>query len=61
MSLVYSGTNNIKVNVTQGINGKVHFLFTSDCGKFGTDEILDEFEIDTLELLRKCQEARDNV
>lgn len=61
MSLVYSGTNEINVTVTQGSKGKVHFLFTSNCGKFGTDEILDEFEIDTLELLRKCQEDRDNV
>ena len=36
-------------------DGKVKMLFTADCGKFGTDEILDEYELTALELLKILQ------
>jgi len=43
-----------KVNVTQK-DGKINMLFTADCGKFGTDEIIDEYNITPYELLKVLQ------
>lgn len=36
----------------------VKMLFSCDCGKFGTDEILDEFEVTPEELLIALQKHR---
>lgn len=39
------------VDVKTRINGNVELLFSADCGKHGTNEIIDEFEFTTKELL----------
>ena len=41
-------------------DGKINLLFTADCGKFGTDEILDEYDITPYELLIILQHRYDN-
>jgi len=39
------------VDVKTRINGNVELFFSADCGKHGTNEIIDEFEFTTKELL----------
>lgn len=36
-------------------NNKINMLFSSDCGKFGTNEILDEYTLTPLQLLKILQ------
>ena len=43
-----------KVEVSE-IDGKVRFIFTCDGGEFGTDEILDMYELTPRELLKALQ------
>lgn len=60
MSLLYKDNKYLtyKVDIKQDL-GKIHILFTSDCGKFGTDEVLDSFELTPLELLTILQTHYD--
>ena len=43
-----------KVDVSE-IDGKVRLIFSCDGGKFGTDEILDMYELTPRELLKALQ------
>jgi len=43
------------VDVKTCPDGKVIFQFGADCGKFGTDEMLDEYEFTAKELLSILQ------
>ena len=43
-----------KVKVSE-IDGKVRLIFSCDGGKFGTDEILDMYELTPRELLKALQ------
>ena len=43
-----------KVDVSE-IDGKVRMIFSCDGGKFGTDEILDMYELTPRELLKALQ------
>ena len=43
-----------KVDVSE-IDGKVRLIFSCDGGKFGTDEILDMYELTPKELLKALQ------
>jgi len=43
-----------KVEVSE-IDGKVRLIFSCDGGKFGTDEILDMYELTPRELLKALQ------
>ena len=43
-----------KVDVSE-IDGKVMLIFSCDGGKFGTDEILDMYELTPRELLKALQ------
>ena len=43
-----------KVEVSE-IDGKVRLIFSCDGGKFGTDEILDMYELTPIELLKALQ------
>ena len=43
-----------KVDVSE-IDGKVRMIFSCDGGKFGTDEILDMYELTPKELLKTLQ------
>ena len=54
MSLLYKEDVTYSVEVIQD-NGNIHLLFTCDGGKFGTDEILDEYNLTPLELLKILQ------
>lgn len=48
----------IEVDIKE-LDGKINFLFSSDCGKFGTDEILDEYILTPERLLQILQERGD--
>ena len=57
MSLLYKDAKDIKYSVEiKQEDGKVKMLFSCDGGKFGTDEILDEIEIEPKRLLEILQE-----
>lgn len=63
MSLLYKDLKDVtyKVKINKREDGdKVVMLFTADCGKFGTDEILDSFELTPFELLTILQTDYDN-
>lgn len=57
MSLLYKKQEDLTYSVECKLldNGKVHLSFSADCGKFGTDEELDEFEYTVKELLSILQ------
>ena len=57
MSLLYKDKKDIKtsVEVKTYADGKVDLLFTNNGGKFGTDEILDSFNMTTETLLEALQ------
>lgn len=57
MSLLYKHEKDVKysVEVKTYPDGKINLLFTSDCGKFGTDEILQEHELTVKQLLQILQ------
>ena len=61
MSSLYKDPKDIiyKVNIKQ-VNGRVCFLFECDCGKHGTDEVLDAFSYTPLELLTILQTDYDD-
>ena len=56
MSLLYKDKKDVvyDVEITQK-EGKINLLFSADCGKFGTDEILDEHELTVKQLLEVLQ------
>lgn len=45
----------LSVSMSDIKDGKVMFTFSADCGKFGTDEILDEIEIPVSQLFNLLQ------
>lgn len=57
MSLLYKDEKDVKysVEVKTTIDGKINLLFSADCGKFGTDEILDEHDLTVKQLLEILQ------
>ena len=58
MNLLYKDRKDIiyKVEIKHHKDeGNVHLLFFSDCGKHGTDEILDEYDLTPLQLLKILQ------
>ena len=59
-SLLYKNREDViySVEIRQQ-NGKVNLEFSADCGKFGTDELLDGFELTPLELLTILQKHED--
>lgn len=50
----------VMVEITQS-NGKIKMLFSSDCGKHGTNEILDEITISPEDLLRILQAKHNEL
>jgi hypothetical protein len=57
MSLLYKDKKDMTTFVEiENINGVVKLEFSSDCGKFGTDEILDEYTLTPERLLEILQE-----
>jgi hypothetical protein len=61
MSLLYKPKEEqtISVDVKTFPDGKIELLFHSDCGKFGTDEILDGYKLTAERLLNILQERDD--
>lgn len=62
MSLLYKKEKEqiYKVEIKQKtIKDDVKLLFWSDCGKFGTDEILDGYKLTPKRLLQILQERED--
>ncbi len=57
MSLLYKKESDLKyqVEVKPFPDGKVALQFSANCGKFGTDEMLDEYEFTVKELLSILQ------
>jgi hypothetical protein len=57
MSLLYKKESDLKysVELKTGPNGNVVLKFSADAGKFGTDEMLDEYEFTVKELLSILQ------
>ena len=57
MSLLYKKESDLKyqVEVKTYPDGKVVLQFSADCGKFSTDEMLDEYEFTVKELLSILQ------
>jgi len=56
MSLLYKKQEDLtyKIEVTLK-DSKINLLFSADCGKHGTDEVLDEYDLTPLELLNILQ------
>ncbi len=56
MSLLYpnEGKTTLSVEITK-LADRVNFYFTSDCGKFGTDECIDDIDVTIEELLSALQ------
>lgn len=66
MSLLYKDEKDVKysVEVKTFPDGKINLLFSADCGKFGTDEILDEHELtikELLQILQKSEQEQLNI
>ena len=60
MSLLYKDKKDMTTFVEiENINGVVKLEFTSDCGKFGTDEILDRYTLTPERLLEILQEHQN--
>lgn len=57
MGILYKEPKDIIYKATIEIlqNGNLRILFTCDGGKFGTDEMIDEYELSVLELLHALQ------
>ena len=53
MSLLYPKPEETtyKIKVEMLGNSNLHLLFSADCGKFGTEELLDEYFLTVKELL----------
>ena len=63
VSLLYpnEGKATLSMSITR-VDNKINFLFESDCGKFGCDEIMDEHELtikELMEALRAYEEKRE--
>jgi hypothetical protein len=57
MSLLYKDKKDMTTFVEiENVNGVVKLEFSSDCGKFGTDEILDGYTLTPERLLEILQE-----
>ena len=60
MSLLYKDSKDVTIAVPLGlIEGKIVLDFSSDCGKFGTDEMLDGYTLTPERLLEILQERED--
>ena len=59
MSLLYKDPKDIKIScdVSQ-VDGKIILDFSADCGKFGTDEMLDGFTLTPERLLEVLQSSK---
>jgi hypothetical protein len=59
MSLLYNDPKDIKTscNIKQ-VDGKIILDFSADCGKFGTDEMLDGFTLTPERLLEVLQSSK---
>jgi len=56
MGALYKESKEVKTSVKIEREGDIiKLLFTSDCGKHGTDEILDSFELTAEEILEVLQ------
>jgi hypothetical protein len=60
MSLLYKDSKDVTIAVSLAlIEGKIVLDFSSDCGKFGTDEMLDGYTLTPERLLEILQERED--
>ena len=60
MSLLYKNPEDIEYDVEiRKTNGKVRMLFFSDCGKHGTEELMDGYSITPERLLKVMQSYKD--
>lgn len=60
MSLLYKKTEDIKTTVRYDkVDDKIVLDFSADCGKFGTDEMLDGYTLTPERLLQILQERED--
>jgi len=60
MSLLYKDSKDVTIEVCIAlIEGKIVLDFSSDCGKFGTDEMLDGYTLTPERLLEILQERED--
>lgn len=61
MSLLYKDSKHIRYSceIRQIQDDKIELDFWSDCGKFGTDEMLDRYVLSTEKLLQILQERED--
>ena len=60
MSLIYKDKKDMTTFVEiENVNGVVKLEFSSDCGKFGTDETLDSYTLTPERLLEILQEHED--
>lgn len=61
MSLLYKDKKDQKISVEfkSFIDGTIEVIFTSDCGKHGTDELIDSYKLTTERLLSILQERTD--
>jgi hypothetical protein len=62
MSALYKDREDIiySVCIKFNTNGKINLLFSCDGGKFGTDEMLAEYDLSPLELLKIIQESEND-
>lgn len=63
MSTLYKNKEDVVYSVNikdRSDDGKIDLGFSADCGKFGTDEGLDSFELTPLELLEILQKHFDH-
>ena len=58
-SMLYKKREDVKfsADVKTSIDGRIKLLFTCDGGKFGTDEILDDYDLSVKELLDILQQS----
>jgi len=60
MSLLYKDSKDVTIEVCIAlIEGKIVLDFSSDCGKFGTDEMLDGYTLTPKRLLEILQDRED--
>ena len=60
MSLLYKDPKDVKTTCKiKQEDGKIQIDFTSDCGKFGTDEMLDGYVLTPERLLQILQDRHD--
>ncbi|WP_394749522.1 hypothetical protein [Spongiimicrobium salis] len=58
--MMYTSKEDQKVSVNiQDREGKIELVFSSNCGKFGTDEILDQYTLKPERLLQILQDRDD--